>query len=102
MKYVGKDTSNVDIVPYSLTLVLQDVEVFYKEALQKEPDSIEVLAQYAQFKTMVTGDFEAAVDMLRRAVPLSRSRDEAIELCQLLAANEAQWEASRELQTLMM
>lgn len=48
-----------------------------------EPNSLEVLAQYAQFKNMVTGDFPGAVEMLKKAVPLARTRDEALELCQV-------------------
>lgn len=74
------------------------VEALYEQALSMEPDGIEVLAQYAQYKNMVSGDFQGAVDMLKKAVPLSRSRDEAVELCQLLAMNEAQWLAIQELQ----
>lgn len=81
-----------------------------------EPNSLEVLAQYAQFKNMVTGDFPGAVDMLKKAVPLARTRDEALELCQvsvmrslwcdvvsnvfvqLLVMNESQWAAIQEIQ----
>ena len=76
----------------------QGVESYYEQALLLEPNGIEVLAQYAQYKNMVSGDFQGAVSMLQRAVPLSRSRDEAIELCQLLVMNEAQWEAIQEMQ----
>ena len=59
------------------------MESYYNEALTMEPNSLEVLAQFAQFKNMVTGDFPGAVEMLKRAVPLARTRDEALELCQV-------------------
>ncbi len=61
----------------------QGVEGYYEQALAIEPNGIEVLAQFAQYKNMVSGDFQGAVDMLKKAVPLSRSRDEALELCQV-------------------
>ena len=63
--------------------MFKGVETYYQQALTIEPNGIEVLAQYAQYKNMVSGDFEGAVVMLKKAVPLSRSRDEALELCQV-------------------
>lgn len=72
---------------------LGDVQELYKKALEIEPNAIEVMAQFAQLKSMVLGDLDNAVAMLKQALPLARSRDEVQELCQLLAMNEAQLNA---------
>ena len=72
---------------------LGDVQDLYKKALEIEPNAIEVMAQFAQLKSMVLGDLDSAVALLKQALPLARSRDEVQELCQLLAMNEAQLNA---------
>jgi tetratricopeptide (TPR) repeat protein len=68
----------------------QEVETLYKNALEIDGTAIEVMAQYAQLKSMIMGDFDGAVELLTRALPLARSSDEVQELCQLLVMNEAQ------------
>lgn len=68
----------------------QEVEDLYKNALVIDGTAIEVMAQYAQLKSMIIGDFDGAVELLTKALPLARSSDEVQELCQLLVMNEAQ------------
>ena len=51
----------------------QDVEGFYKAALDLDPLAIEVTAQWAQLKSMILSDFAAAASLLRSAIPFSRS-----------------------------
>lgn len=41
------------------------------------------MAQHAQLKSMVTGDFDGAVKLLRSSLSLARSREEALELAQV-------------------
>lgn len=76
----------------------QEVEKLYSDALTLDPNSIEVMAQYAQLKSMILGDFEGAVKLLQTALPLARTSDEVQELCQLLVMNEAQAKTAKELQ----
>lgn len=78
--------------------LLEKVDELYGGALEMEPNAIEVMAQWAQLKSMLTGDFKGAVELLRRAVPLARSTAEVQELHQLLVMNEAQFKAMTELQ----
>jgi hypothetical protein len=43
---------------YLLKGQLEEVERIYKEALDLEPNAIEVMAQWAQLKSMISGDFK--------------------------------------------
>ena len=78
--------------PAAMMLVqatLGEVTELYTKALEIEPNAIEVMAQFAQLKSMVLGDLDSAVALLQKALPSARSRDEVQELSQLLAMNEA-------------
>ena len=78
--------------------LLEEVDALYGAALEQEANAIEVMAQWAQLKSMLTGDFKGAVELLQRAVPLARSAAEVQELNQLLVMNESQLKAMTELQ----
>ena len=80
--------------------LLEDIDQMYGSALAEEENALEVMAQWAQLKSLLTGDFQGAVTLLRKAVPLARSTAEAQELNQLLVMNEAQLKAMTELQEL--
>lgn len=87
--------------PSAMMLVqaqLGEVAQLYARALEIDPMAVEIMAQFAQLKSMILGDLQGAVDLLKRALPLARSRDEVQELCQLLAMNEAQLIAINNLQ----
>jgi hypothetical protein len=75
---------------------LAQVLELYEEALRVDAQSLEVLCQYAQMKTLV-GDTEAAVALLRQAVPLVRAREEAFELAHMLVTNECQLAAQQQI-----
>lgn len=80
--------------------IFSDVQNLYEKALMLEPLAIEVMAQYAQLKSMLQGDLKGASELLNRALPLSRTRDEVLEISQLLLMNEAQLKAVEEMQKL--
>jgi tetratricopeptide (TPR) repeat protein len=64
---------------------LGEVAALYQRALEIEPQAIEVMAQFAQLKSMVLGDLDGALSLLQQALPLARSRDEVLEICQVSA-----------------
>lgn len=69
--------------------VFKDVEEIYEHALKIEPNGVEALIQHAHMMNM-TGQNEAGEKLVNEAIPYARSRDELIELCQLLALTRAQ------------
>ncbi len=69
------------------------MDKLYEQALVLDPNAIEVMAQHAQLKSLIMQDFEGAVVLLTRALPLARSSDEVQELSQLLVMNQAQAKA---------
>ena len=54
---------------------LQDVSKEYDKALMLEPNGIEALAQYANFKS-VTGDIKGTLELTEKALKNVRSKDE--------------------------
>lgn len=70
----------------------------YKNALEFEPTAIEIMAQYAQLKSILFNDWDGAVELLLKALPLARSRDEVLDISQLLVMNEAHQAAVKEMQ----
>lgn len=81
----------------SLTL-FQEVDQLYTHALEIEPNAIEVMAQLAQLKSMLQGDVAKSLELLQRALPLARSREEVQDLLMMLVMNEAQVNAVQEMQ----
>jgi tetratricopeptide (TPR) repeat protein len=73
--------------------MLQEADELYIKALTLEPHAVEVINCYAQYCSMM-GEVSKAVDLLRQAVPLARTRDDVQDLNQLLILNEAQLKAS--------
>ncbi|KAJ1436684.1 hypothetical protein B484DRAFT_358615 [Ochromonadaceae sp. CCMP2298] len=72
--------------------MLEKANELYKQALALEPHAIEVINQYAQYCSMM-GEVDKAVDLLKQAVPLARTRDDVQDLNQLLILNSAQLKA---------
>lgn len=75
-----------------------EVTKLYEHALEIEPNAIEVMAQLAQLKSMLSGDVGTSVELLQRALPLARSREEVQDLTLMLVVNEAQHKAVLEMQ----
>lgn len=69
---------------------------YFEKALSADPQSLEVLCQYAQTKSML-GDTAGCVQLLRQALPLIKARDEAFDIATLLVQSEAQVAAMQEL-----
>lgn len=76
--------------------LLAEANAMYTKALALEPNAIEVLSQFAQFKAML-GEVEEAITMLNQAMELARTRDDVQDLNQLLILNDAQWKAMQYL-----
>lgn len=74
-----------------------EVNQLYTAALVLEPTAIEVMAQQAQLAGMVFGDFDTAVNLLQRAQPLYRSKEELQDLAQMLLTFEANQKALKKL-----
>ena len=64
--------------------LFKEADEAYVSALTKDPLCLEGLVQSAQLKVFM-GKFDEALPMLERAWPLTRSRDELIEVLQMLA-----------------
>jgi len=73
----------------------KEAEMLYAAAMKADPSAIEVAAQFAQLKNAI-GDYDDAVQLLQNALPISRSRVEVQELCQMLIMNSAQGRAYKE------
>jgi thioredoxin-like negative regulator of GroEL len=69
--------------------VFKDVEGLYEQAIKIEPNGVEALIQYAHMMNM-TGQTEVGEKLVNDAIPHARSRDELIELSQLLALTKSQ------------
>ncbi|CAE7251106.1 unnamed protein product [Symbiodinium microadriaticum] len=67
----------------------QETEDLYKQAIDLDPQGMEAMVQFAQLKTML-GDMQGSLDLSVRALPLSRSRDEALEVLHIKIMTEAQ------------
>lgn len=72
-------------------------EGLYSKALSVEPNCVEALAQGAQLKLLL-GKPDEAAGMIEQALPLSRSRDEVLELGTMLGQANAQVSAIAGLQ----
>lgn len=57
--------------------------VHFEKAIEVEPNSVEALAQYAQYKNMFLQDCEGALVLVTEALKHARNRDEVLELCML-------------------
>ena len=73
--------------------VFKDVEGLYEQAIKIEPNGVEALIQYAHMMNM-TGQTEVGEKLVNDAIPHARSRDELIELSQLLALTKSQMYAA--------
>jgi tetratricopeptide (TPR) repeat protein len=90
-------TANNPVEVQKAQQTFRDVDKLYDDALIVDPNAIEVMAQHAQLKSLIMQDFEGAVVLLERALPLARSSDEVQELSQLLVMNQAQAKALEDL-----
>lgn len=61
-------------------LLFEEVNRLYQRALELDPESLEVKAQFAQLKSMMFGDLEGAISLLKDALAIARSRDEVQDL----------------------
>jgi len=77
----------------TMQTLFSEAASIYEQALEKDPTAIEIMGQYAQLKSLVFSDVGAAVKLLRRAKGFARSKDELLELNQMLLSNEAQYKA---------
>ena len=68
--------------------LFKEAEDLYSSALERDPQCLEALVQAAQLKSLV-GKFEESRTLLERALPLSRSREEVMEVGQMLAMSRA-------------
>ena len=69
--------------------IFKDVEALYEQAVKIEPNGLEALIQHAHMMNMI-GQNDAGEKLIHQAIPHARTRDELIELCQLLALTTAQ------------
>eukprot|EP01038_Epipyxis_sp_PR26KG_P007167 gene7167-9770_t len=81
------------MTPTTAQSYIKEAEELYIQALAMDPTSVEVLAQYSQLKSMILGDYENAVEMLKKSIDYARSRDEMMELQNLLVMNQTQLDA---------
>lgn len=87
--------------PQSFTYAQQlfgEVTQYYQRAMELDPESLETKAQFAQLKSMVLGDLQGSIELLKEALDMARSRDEVQDILTMLANNEAQWAAIQEIQ----
>lgn len=76
----------------------KSVEELYEQAIAVEPDAaVEAMTQHAHFKTMIGEDIVGSEKLVRKALSVARSKDEAQELSQLLVLTSAQLAAIEEL-----
>lgn len=61
-------------------MLFEEVNRLYQRALELDPESLEVKAQFAQLKSMMFGDLEGAISLLKDALAIARSRDEVQDL----------------------
>lgn len=78
-------------------MLFEEVNRLYQRALELDPESLEVKAQFAQLKSMMFGDLEGAISLLKDALAIARSRDEVQDLLTMLVGNEAQANAIEEI-----
>jgi tetratricopeptide (TPR) repeat protein len=64
----------------SVKALFEEVSRLYTKALELDPESLEVKAQFASLKSMMFGDLKGAVDLLKDALSMARSRDEVFDL----------------------
>lgn len=62
---------------------LSEFRVYFEKAIEVEPNSVEALAQYGQYKNMFLQDSEGALVLVAEALKHARNRDEVLELCML-------------------
>jgi len=76
----------------------KSVEELYEQAISVEPDAaVEAMTQHAHFKTMIGEDIAGSEKLVKKALSVARSKDEAQELSQLLVLTSAQLSAIAEL-----
>jgi tetratricopeptide (TPR) repeat protein len=68
-----------------------EAQAIYEVALRIDPIATEILSQYAQLKAVILMDVGGAVNLLRRAVGCVRSKEELVEMLQMLLSHEAQY-----------
>jgi tetratricopeptide (TPR) repeat protein len=64
----------------SVKALFEEVSRLYTKALELDPESLEVKAQFASLKSMMFGDLKGAIDLLKDALSMARSRDEVFDL----------------------
>lgn len=79
---------------------LGDIVQVFERALQLEPNSVEALFRFAQFKSMM-GDFGGALDLATQAIGFARGKEEMEELKKLILMYSAQADAVTFLQKTM-
>ncbi len=60
--------------------LFQEVDRLYTKALELDNESLEVKAQYAQLKSMMFGDLDGAVTLLKEALYIARTREEVQDI----------------------
>ena len=68
--------------------LFKEAEDLYSTALGRDPLCLEALVQAAQLKSLV-GKFDESRTLLERALPLSRTREEVMEVGQMLVMSRA-------------
>lgn len=69
--------------------LFDDADALYQQALELEPSAIEVISQYAQFKSTL-GHLDKALELYQEAIRLARTRDDLQDLYQMSILSEAQ------------
>jgi tetratricopeptide (TPR) repeat protein len=64
----------------SVKSLFDEVSCLYTKALELDPESLEVKAQFASLKSMMFGDLNGAIELLKDALSMARSRDEVFDL----------------------
>jgi len=77
--------------------ILKEVDELFEKAIELDANGIEALVHSAQLKTMM-GDMKGSLGLSERALPLVRSRDEALEVLNIKIMTEAQLAAVEEIQ----
>lgn len=83
----------------SFRKAISEVEDLYKRAMEVEPLAQEAPVNFAQMKSFM-GEIQEALSLIDRAIPLIRSRDEALDVAQLMVMTKAQFAAVQELNSL--
>jgi tetratricopeptide (TPR) repeat protein len=79
LAFMAFHTGNPQAIQHAQSL-FEEINALYTKALELDPESLEVKAQFAQLKSMVFGDLESSNSLLKDALSIARSRDEVQDL----------------------